>query len=167
MRRCRSAWPWLDNTGNTEPDCVPPVIGDKAGDGIPQTLTQKQSAANLKIQQQDLAQVKSVADANHVSVDKVQAHPENYGLTATDVTRYHNAAEVQKAVDRYRNDANTPGTTKHPPIFLTKYGPEAFGGKGAAAIAIGNPDTSNTVAACTSEFTAGGCPCLSRADELG
>ncbi|WP_131827818.1 alpha/beta hydrolase [Mycolicibacterium fortuitum] len=151
-RAVRQAVAGLDNTKNTEPDCVPPVIGDKAGDRIPQTPTQKQSAENLKIQKQDLARVESVAEAHHVSVDEVQAHPENYGLTATDITRYHNAAEVQKAMERYGRDAKDINKA-HPPIFLTKYDPEAFGGKGAAAIAIGNPDTADNTTVKVSGLT--------------
>lgn len=118
--------------------------GGPGGKGEPKnslTPTQVQSEANRKIQQQDLARVRSAAEAHHVSVEEVQAHPEQYGLTATDVIRYHNADEVQKAMDRYANDANLPGSSKHPPIYLVKYDPEAFGGKGSAAIAIGNPDT--------------------------
>lgn len=129
-----------------------PRIGHKAGDGIPRTPTQLQSEANLKVQQQDLARVTAVAEAHHVSVDEVQAHPENYGLTATHITRYHNAAEVQKAMDRYGRDAKDINKA-HPPIFLTKYDPEAFGGKGAAAIAIGNPDTADNTTVKVSGFT--------------
>lgn len=124
---------------------------DKIGNlnGIP---TGVQSEANLKIQKQDLARVNSAAEAHHVSVDEVRAHPEKYGLTATDITRYHNAVEVQKALDRYGRDAkDSRGGT--PEIFLKKYDPEAFGGKGAAAIAIGNPDTANNTTVKVSGLT--------------
>lgn len=117
--------------------------GGPGGKGEPKnslTPTQVQSKANRKIQQQDLARVRSAAEAHHVSVEDVQAHPEQYGLTATDVIRYHNANEVQKAMDRYANDA-VDSNRQTPPIYLLKYDPEAFGGKGSAAIAIGNPDT--------------------------
>ncbi|WP_110817738.1 alpha/beta hydrolase [Mycolicibacterium peregrinum] len=124
---------------------------DKIGNlnGIP---TGVQSEANLKIQKQDLARVNSAAEAHHVSVDEVRAHPEKYGLTATDITRYHNAVEVQKALDRYGRDAkDSRGGT--PEILLKKYDPEAFGGKGAAAIAIGNPDTANNTTVKVSGLT--------------
>ena len=124
---------------------------DKIGNlnGIP---TEVQSEANLTIQKQDLARVNSAAEAHHVGVDEVQAHPENYGLTPTDVTRYHNAVEVQKAMDRYTRDSFARNDQK-PNIYLKKYDPEAFGGKGAAAIAIGNPDTANNTTVKVSGLT--------------
>ncbi|MEV0671243.1 alpha/beta hydrolase [Mycobacterium sp. NPDC050441] len=142
----------LDSTQGTQGGCAVPLIGDKAGDRIPRTPSQKQSDANLKVHEQDLARVTSVAEAHHVSADEVQAHPEQYGLTARDMMRYHNAVEVQKAMDRYANDA-VDSTGGQPPILLTKYDPEAFGGKGAAAIAIGNPDTADNTTVKVSGFT--------------
>ncbi len=124
---------------------------DKIGNlnGIP---TSAQSEANLTIQKQDLARVNAAAATHHVSVDEVQAHPEKYGLTSTDVTRYHNAVEVQKAMDRYGRDAKD-SHNQTPEIYLKKYDPEAFGGKGAAAIAIGNPDTANNTTVKVSGLT--------------
>ena len=35
---------------------------------------------------------------------------------------------------------------RHPDIFLVRYQPDAFGGEGAAAIAMGNPDTAANTA---------------------
>lgn len=67
--------------------------------------------------------------------------PAKFGLSATDVTRYQNANETKLGLD---HDAGDP---LHPkPVYLFAYDPTAFGGKGRAAIAIGNPDTAKNTA---------------------
>ncbi|MBS9534210.1 alpha/beta fold hydrolase [Mycobacterium sp. M1] len=144
----RQAVSALDSTRDTGGGGTP-APGDKA---TPPTPSELKSEANLKIQQQDLARVTSAAEKHHVSVEEVQAHPEQYGLTATDIVRYHNANEVQKALKRYRDDA-IGSNNEHPPIYLLKYDPEAFGGKGSAAIAIGNPDTADNTTVKVSGLT--------------
>ncbi|ATA29050.1 hypothetical protein MLM_2892 [Mycobacterium lepraemurium] len=48
-----------------------------------------------------------------------------------------------------RSDINTAvmdAFGNHPPVYLMKYEPDAFNGEGAAAIAMGNPDTANNTA---------------------
>lgn len=94
------------------------------------------STANKAVMQQDLDRVNQAAASHHVSVDEVKAHPENFGLTPGDVTRYTNADQVKKGLEHDSGDL-----THHAPAFLYIYDPEAFDGKGRAAIAINNPDT--------------------------
>lgn len=97
--------------------------------------------ANLAVMNRDLDRVRSVASRNNVSVDDVLRDPAKFGLSATDVTRYQNANETKQGLD---HDAGDP---LHPnPVFLFAYDPTAFGGKGRAAIAIGNPDLAKNTA---------------------
>jgi hypothetical protein len=107
-------------------------------DGIP---VADRSTANKAVMQQDLDRVTRAADQHHVAVDQVTAHPQDYGLTPADVTRYTNATKVQQAlVD------NATKAHGNPPIFLHVYEPEKFDGQGRAAIAIGNPDLADNTA---------------------
>lgn len=64
-------------------------------------------------------------------------HPDGYGLTPVDITRYRNAERVNAGLQYDRGDDQTPGR----PVLLWAYDPLAFNGQGTAAIAIGNPDT--------------------------
>lgn len=97
--------------------------------------------ANLTVMNQDLDRVRGIASRNGVSVDDVLRDPAKFGLSATDVTRYQNANETKLGLD---HDAGDP---LHPkPVYLFAYDPTAFGGKGRAAIAIGNPDTAKNTA---------------------
>lgn len=97
--------------------------------------------ANLTVMNQDLDRVRGIASRNGVSVDDVLRDPAKFGLSATDVTRYHNANETKLGLD---HDAGDP---LHPnPVYLFAYDPIAFGGKGRAAIAIGNPDIAKNTA---------------------
>ena len=94
------------------------------------------SSANMAVMNQDLNRVRDIASRNGVSVDDVVRDPGKYGLSATDITRYQNANETKQGLD---HDAGDP---LHPnPVYLFAYDPTAFGGKGRAAVAIGNPDT--------------------------
>lgn len=97
--------------------------------------------ANLTVMNQDLDRVRGIAGRNGVSVDDVLREPAKFGLSATDITRYQNANETKLGLD---HDAGDP---LHPnPVYLFAYDPTAFGGKGRAAIAIGNPDTAKNTA---------------------
>ncbi|MBI3690088.1 MAG: alpha/beta hydrolase [Mycolicibacterium aromaticivorans] len=108
----------------------PDIVGNL--NGVPVTA---RSDANLRVMRHDLETVDEAARRAGVSSADVLKDPTKYGLTATDVTRFHNATEVQEGL---KHDAGERGTN---PTFLFAYDPTAFGGKGRAAIAIGNPDT--------------------------
>ncbi|MDT5277717.1 MAG: hypothetical protein QOG95_4649, partial [Mycobacterium sp.] len=100
------------------------------------------SNANIGVMNQDLNRVRDIAGRNGVSVDDVLRDPAKYGLTPTDITRYQNADQTKQGLDH--DAGNDP---LHPnPTFLFAYDPLAFGGKGRAAIAIGNPDTAKNTA---------------------
>ncbi len=100
------------------------------------------SSANTTVMNQDLNRVRDIASRYGVSVDDVERDPAKYGLSATDITRYQNANETKQGLD---HDAGTDPL--HPlPTYLFTYDPLAFGGKGRAAIAIGNPDTAKNTA---------------------
>ena len=111
----------------------PPDLGNL--NGIPVDVRDK---VNQAVINDDLSRVTDLANLHGVSVDDVFCDPGRYGLSATDITRYNNACRTQeglavsaKAVDERNN---------HPEVFLLKYLPEAFGGDGVAAVAMGNPD---------------------------
>jgi len=126
---------WWDSLTPAQRDQMLRDHPDKLGNlnGIP---VADRSTANKAVMQQDLSRVNQAAAVHHVSVDEVKAHPEDYGLTPRDVTRYTNAEKVQEGLDHDSGDL-----TRHAPTFLYVYDPEAFDGKGRAAIAINNPDT--------------------------
>ncbi len=100
--------------------------------GVP---TDVRNTVNQAVMNDDINRVAGAAGRNHVPVDQVTRHPERYGLTPSAITRYHNAVQTQDGLNR---DANNPGGSKN--VFLQTYDPEAFGGRGREAIAIGNPD---------------------------
>jgi hypothetical protein len=81
----------------------------------------------------DITRVESAAAQHHVSVDQVTQHPELYGLTPTAITRYTNAVQT-------RNGLRMDSDGGKNQVFLQTYDPEAFNGRGRAAIAIGNPE---------------------------
>jgi pimeloyl-ACP methyl ester carboxylesterase len=87
---------------------------------------------------QDLDRVRHAALGAGVPAETVLAAPEKYGLTQADVTRYRNAEKVQKGIDV--NARKRPDGSPRYPVFLHTYEPEALGGQGRAAIAVGNPD---------------------------
>lgn len=105
---------------------------DKLGnlDGIP---VADRSTANTTVMQQDINRPAEVAKARGVSVDEVLAHPDQYGMNPQMMARYHNALQVQQAL-------NDDHAKTRAPTFLQVYQPEAFKGDGRAAIAIGDPD---------------------------
>lgn len=99
------------------------------------------NAANTVVLARDLERVRDTARRSGVAVDDVLRDPARYGLAAADVTRYRNADEVSGGLDHDAADAQHPN-----PVYLFAYDPVAFGGKGRAAIAIGNPDTAKNTA---------------------
>jgi Alpha/beta hydrolase len=100
------------------------------------------SDANIAVMTQDLNRVLDTAKRYGVTKDDVLRDPAKYGLSATDITRYHNADETKQGLD---HDVGTDPL--HPnPVYLFAYDPLAFGGKGRAAIAIGNPDLAKNTA---------------------
>jgi hypothetical protein len=96
------------------------------------------SEVNEAVMNDDLSRVQDVANQRGVSVDEVVANPARYGLTATDITRYNNASQTRKGLDASAKAVDEQGNPAE--VFLLKYQPTAFGGDGAAAIAMGNPD---------------------------
>lgn len=134
---------WWKSFGRQEKDRLvadhPPELGNL--NGIPIEI---RSRVNTVVMNDDLHQVEDTAHKNGVTADDVTRNPREYGLTATAITRYTNARRTREgmvvsaaALDERRN---------HPDVFLLRYQPEAFGGEGAAAIAMGNPDTAANTA---------------------
>ncbi|MEV2218255.1 alpha/beta hydrolase [Nocardia vinacea] len=121
----------------------PDVIGNL--NGIP---VADRSAANMQVMNADIRNVEDIANGKDmcVPVAAIEKDPAKYELTADDITRYHNAKNVQAGLNAYagRNKAGQFGP--YPPTYLYAYQPAAFGGKGRAAIAIGNPDTAPNTA---------------------
>lgn len=110
------------------------------------------NVANRTILQRDLDRPEQVARARGVTKEEVLARPEKYGMAGQMMTRYNNALKVQDALDKDAADAvDVRGNT--PEILLMKYDPEAFDGEGAAAIAIGNPDTADNTTVMVSGLT--------------
>lgn len=124
---------------------------DKLGNlnGIP---IADRNTANRALLKRDLALPQTIADSRGVTKDEVLAHPELYGLTGPTMDRYQNAQKVQAGLENDENKAKD-AKGKTPEVLLMKYDPEAFGGKGAAAIAIGNPDTAANTSVMVSGFT--------------
>ena len=61
-----------------------------------------------------------------------------------DVARYNNARRAREGLAASAAAKDLHG--RPPEVFLLRYQPEAFGGEGAAAIAMGNPDTAANTA---------------------
>ncbi len=110
----------------------PPELGNL--NGVPVVA---RSAVNEAVMGDDLRRVEDVAARNGVSVDEVVRCPAVYGLTPLAITRYTNAWRTRQGLNASET-ALGEGTRSQ--LFLLKYQPEAFGGGGAAAIAVGNPD---------------------------
>ncbi|WP_319450542.1 MULTISPECIES: alpha/beta hydrolase [unclassified Mycobacterium] len=123
--------------------------------GIP---VANRDTANRTLLARDLDLPYEIAKSRGVTKEEVLAHPENYGLTGPTMDRYQNALKVQDALDKDAANARD-ANNRTPDILLMKYDPEAFGGKGAAAIAIGDPDhsanTSVTVSGLTTSVASG------------
>ncbi|MGO4648789.1 alpha/beta hydrolase [Nocardia sp. 2YAB30] len=114
--------------------------------GIP---VEVRDAANRQVMNADIHRVEDAAKAKGVSVDAIEKDPKKYGLTADDMTRYHNAINVRAGLERY-SGPNKADPGRYPPVpyptYLYVYQPLAFGGKGRAAISIGDPDTAPNTA---------------------
>lgn len=142
---------WWKSLGDDERKRLLRTWPEKLGNlnGIP---VADRSIANNAILQRDLDRPADVATSRGVTKEEVLAHPEKYGMAGPMMDRYENAAKVQDALDKDAADAkNVYG--KRPDVLLMKYDPEAFGGDGAAAIAIGNPDTAANTSVMVSGLT--------------
>ncbi|WP_209921517.1 alpha/beta hydrolase [Mycolicibacterium lutetiense] len=106
--------------------------------GIPAEV---RDSVNQAVLHDDLARVTDVANQYGVSTDEVLANPGNYGLTPADATRYSNAVQTQKGLDKMAAEGK-----QDRPVMLWAYDPLAFGGQGKAAVAIGNPDKAQNTA---------------------
>jgi Alpha/beta hydrolase len=128
---------WWDSLRPEERERLTDEKPERIGNlnGIPVAI---RDSANRKVMNADLARVRHAASGASVPTETVLAAPEKYGLTQADITRYRNAENVQKGIDV--NARKRPDGGPMNPIFLHTYQPDAFGGQGRAAIAIGNPD---------------------------
>ncbi|MDG3016230.1 alpha/beta hydrolase [Speluncibacter jeojiensis] len=91
--------------------------------------------ANERVMRADIDRIE-VAAATHpsASVDEITVHPGRYGLTDRDITRYTNARQCEQALLRQSDDGANP-------VHLMTYQPESLGGRGRAAVTLGDPDT--------------------------
>jgi len=117
----------------------PSELGDL--DGIP---VEARSRANTAVLNADLRRVEDIARARGVALRDVTQHPGDYGLAAGSITRYANALRTREgmaAAVTACDERRAP-----PEVLLLRYQPEAFRGEGAAAIAMGDPDTAANTA---------------------
>ncbi|MDT5349598.1 MAG: hypothetical protein QOH91_2885, partial [Mycobacterium sp.] len=117
----------------------PPQVGNL--NGIPVDV---RSPVNVAVMNDDLRRVEDIATRYGVSVNDVANDPGKYGLSPNAVIRYGNAVQTKKGLEASAQ-AKDPWN-RHPDVFLLRYQPDAFGGEGAAAIAMGNPDTAANTA---------------------
>jgi hypothetical protein len=120
-------------------DEAPERIGNL--NGIPVAI---RDDANRRVLNRDLDRVRQAAANARVSNEAVLADPGRYELTQRDVTRYRNAEQVEIGID-FNGQPDANHVPKNP-ISLHSYQPEAFGGQGRAALAIGNPDEADNTA---------------------
>jgi hypothetical protein len=107
--------------------------------GIP---AQARGEVNRAVMADDIHRVNNAAHPLGISEADLQ-NPDNavfrnpgaYGLCADDITRYRNAKKTRAGLEYDRGQGNALR-----PALLWAYDPMAFGGRGKAAIAIGNPD---------------------------
>ena len=117
----------------------PPELGNL--NGIPVDV---RSPVNVAVTNDDLHRVEDTATKYGVSANDVANDPGKYGLSPNAVIRYGNAVQTKKGLGTSAQ-AKDPWN-RHPEVFLLRYQPGAFGGEGAAAIAMGNPDTAANTA---------------------
>jgi len=129
---------WWDSLIDSERAALISANPERYGnyDGIP---VADRDTANRMAMAADLQRVTDAAAQHRVTVAEVVANPQRYGLTPAQMTRYANATRVQLGLDQNAELAGSP-------TLLWIYRPEAFGGQGRAAIAIGNPDTADDTA---------------------
>ncbi|MDA2892294.1 alpha/beta hydrolase [Mycolicibacterium sp. BiH015] len=131
----------------------PPILGNL--NGIP---AEARDTVNVAVMDDDLDRVENAARASNVSAAEVAANPGRYGLSENDITRYQNAKKTQEGLihqmTRYNELTGPDGQPRRysdvtaeeraranwRPTMLWAYDPQAFDGKGRAAVAIGNPD---------------------------
>jgi pimeloyl-ACP methyl ester carboxylesterase len=101
------------------------------------------SQVNEAVMNDDLHRVEDLAKSGF-SVSDILGDPSKYGLSPDAVMRYGNAVQARNGLDASSKAKDAFG--RHPPVYLMKYQPDAFGGKGSAAIAMGNPDTADNTA---------------------
>lgn len=123
---------WWDGLSQDKKDQLlrdwPERIG--ALDGVP---VADRSTANTTVMQRDIDRVAEVAKSRGVTPDEVLAHPDRYGMAGPMMDRYQNGLKAKEAL---ATTSNATGARS----FLQVYQPEAFGGDGRAAVAIGDPD---------------------------
>lgn len=131
---------WWDSLSQQEQNQLiadhPPELGNL--NGIPAEVRDQ---VNQAVLQDDLARVNDVAEQHGVSTEEVLANPGAYGLSSADATRYTNAVQTQKGLDKMAAEGK-----QDRPVMLWAYDPLAFGGQGKAAVAIGNPDKAQNTA---------------------
>lgn len=131
---------WWDSLSQFEKSQLiadhPPELGNL--NGIPADVRDQ---VNQAVLHDDLTRVSDVAGRYGVSTDEVLANPSAYGLTSADATRYTNAAQTQKGLNKMAAEGK-----QDRPVMLWAYDPLAFNGQGKAAVAIGNPDTAQNTA---------------------
>ncbi|GAA5066940.1 putative alpha/beta hydrolase [Nocardia callitridis] len=119
----------------------PEVIGNL--NGVP---VADRSSANIMVMNADISRFEKLAKAKGVSIDEILEDPGKYGLTEDDLSRYHNASNIRAGLKAYGGRTEEGAYGPNVPTYLYVYEPLAFGGKGRAAIAIGNPDTAPNTA---------------------
>ena len=131
---------WWDSLSRAERDQLiaahPAALGNL--NGIPADVRDQ---VNLAVLQDDLDRVTDAAGRHGVPVEEVLANPGGYGLTAADTTRYGNAVQTRKGLDKMAGQG-----MEDRPVLLWAYDPLAFNGQGKAAVAIGNPDKAQNTA---------------------
>ena len=132
---------WWDSLIQKQKDQLiaqhPPELGNLNGINASVRDTVNQAVLN-----DDINRVENAAKLDRVSRADVLEHPGMYGLSATDVTRYRNAAETRDGLNYDRG----PEAANPRPVMLWAYDPLAFNGWGKAVIAIGNPDYARNTA---------------------
>jgi Alpha/beta hydrolase len=131
----------------------PPGVSAEDVNGWWKSLSQEQKARLIAEHPPDLGNLNGIPvdvrsqineavmndDLHRVAAADVPSTPVGCGLSATAILRYNNARRTREGL---ATSATANDLRGHPPeVFLLRYQPEAFGGVGAAAIAIGNPDT--------------------------
>jgi Hydrolase N-terminal helical domain/Alpha/beta hydrolase len=132
---------WWDSLSQEQKDQLiaqhPPELGNLNGINAVVRDTVNQAVMN-----DDINLVENIAKQRGVSATDVLANPGMYGLSAADVTRYHNATKTR---DGLNYDSGPEGPNQRP-VMLWAYDPLGFNGWGKAAIAIGNPDYARNTA---------------------
>ena len=108
--------------------------------GVP---VEARSDVNEAVMNDDLHRVEDLAK-NGISVNDILSDPSKYGLSPNAVMRYANAVQARNGLNTSSKAEDAFG--RHPPVYLLKYQPDAFGGEGSAAIAMGNPDMADNTA---------------------